>query len=129
MEKTQGLSRYQLLDEKSARKFHLEEMKNGVNVSGTATCDENGETYNLDEGRIEKFIAQSKNKEYLQIWKRNGQLIDLFWLVRHNPLATLPIKSKKKFKYEKFKELCIEYSLASFLTNEFIKPFKALHHE
>ena len=40
---------YQLLDEKSACKFHLEEMKNGVNVSGTATCDENGETYNLDE--------------------------------------------------------------------------------
>ena len=83
----------------------------------------------LDEGRIEKFIAQSKNKEYLQIWKRNEQLIDLFWFVRHNPLDKLPIKSKKKFKYEKFKELCIEYSLASFLTNEFIKPFKALHHE
>ena len=40
---------YQLLDEKSACKFHLEEMKNEVNVSGTATCDENGETYNLDE--------------------------------------------------------------------------------
>lgn len=83
----------------------------------------------LDDGRIEKFIAQSKNKEYLQIWKRNEQLIDLFWFVRHNPLDKLPIKSKKKFKYEKFKELCIEYSLASFLTNEFIKPFKALHHE
>ena len=83
----------------------------------------------LDEGRIEKFIAQSKNKEYLQIWKRNEQLIDLFWFVRHNPLDKLPLKSKKKFKYEKFKELCIEYSLASFLTNEFIKPFKALHHE
>lgn len=40
---------YQLLDEKSACKFHLEGMKNGVNVSGTAACDENGETYNLDE--------------------------------------------------------------------------------
>ena len=26
--------------------IYLEEMKNGVNVSGTATCDENGETYN-----------------------------------------------------------------------------------
>lgn len=39
---------YQLLDEASACKFHLEEMKNGVNVSGTATCDETGETYNLE---------------------------------------------------------------------------------
>ena len=38
-------------------------------------------------------------------------------------------KTKKEFKYEKFKKVCIEYSLASFLTNEFIKPFKALHHE
>lgn len=39
---------YQLLDEVSACKFSLEEMKNGVNVSGTATCDETGETYNLE---------------------------------------------------------------------------------
>lgn len=83
----------------------------------------------LDEGRIEKFIAHSKNKEYLQIWKRNEQLIDLFWFVRHNPLKELPLKTKREFKYEKFKKVCIEYSLASFLTNEFIKPFKALHHD
>ena len=83
----------------------------------------------LDEGRIEKFIAQSKNKEYLQIWKRNEQLIDLFWFVRHNPLEKLPLKSKKKFKYDKFKKICVEYSLSSFLTDQFIQPFKELHHE
>lgn len=40
---------YALVDEKSACKFSLEEMKNGVNVNGTATCDETGETYNLGE--------------------------------------------------------------------------------
>lgn len=49
----------------------------------------------LDEGRIEKFIAQSKNKEYLKIWRRNEQLIDLFWFVRNIPLEKLPLKSKR----------------------------------
>lgn len=83
----------------------------------------------LDEGRIEKFIAQSKNKEYLKIWRRNEQLIDLFWFVRNIPLEKLPLKSKKKFKYDKFKKICVEYSLSSFLTDQFIEPFKELHHE
>lgn len=83
----------------------------------------------LDEGRIEKFIAQSKNKEYLKIWRRNEQLIDLFWFVRNIPLEKLPLKSKKKFKYDKFKKICVEYSLSSFLTDQFIQPFKELHHE
>lgn len=83
----------------------------------------------LDEGRIEKFIAQSKNKEYLKIWRRNEQLIDLFWFVRNIPLEKLPLKSKKKFKYDKFKKVCIEYYLSSFLTDQFIQPFKELYHE
>ena len=83
----------------------------------------------LDEGRIEKFIAQSKNKEYLKIWRRNEQLIDLFWFVRNIPLEKLPLKSKKKFKYDKFKKVCIEYSLSSFITDQFIQPFKELYHE
>lgn len=83
----------------------------------------------LDEGRIEKFIAQSKNREYLKIWRRNEQLIDLFWFVRNIPLEKLPLKSKKKFKYDKFKKVCIEYSLSSFLTDQFIQPFKELYHE
>lgn len=83
----------------------------------------------LDEGRIEKFIAQSKNEEYLKIWRRNEQLIDLFWFVRNIPLEKLPLKSKKKFKYDKFKKVCIEYSLSSFLTDQFIQPFKELYHE
>lgn len=83
----------------------------------------------LDDGRIEKFIAQSKNKEYLQVWRRNEQLIDLFWFVKNIPLEKLPLKSKKKFKYDKFKKVCVEYSLSSFLTDQFIQPFKELHHE
>ena len=81
----------------------------------------------LDEyGTIYKFLEAKPNKEYSGAWERNRKLIDLFWFVGNVPLDSLPIKKKKVFKYEKFKELCIEYSLASFLTNEFIKPFKKL---
>ena len=81
----------------------------------------------LDEyGTIYKFLEAKPNKEYSEAWERNRKLIDLFWFVGNVPLDSLPIKKKKVFKYEKFKELCIEYSLASFLTNEFIKPFKKL---
>nr|UWI27734.1 MAG: 5'-3' exonuclease [Bacteriophage sp.] len=81
----------------------------------------------LDEGTIHKFLEDENNREkYLDVWERNRQLIDLFYFVGHNPLDKLPLKTKKKFKYEKFKAICIEYSLASFLTNEFIKPFKEL---
>lgn len=81
----------------------------------------------LDEyGTIYKFLEAKPNKEYYEAWERNRKLIDLFWFVDNVPLDSLPIKKKKVFKYEKFRELCIEYSLASFLTNEFIKPFKKL---
>lgn len=81
----------------------------------------------LDEyGTIYKFLEAKPNKEYQEAWDRNRKLIDLFWFVGNVPLDKMPIKRKKTFKYEKFKELCIEYSLASFLTNEFIKPFKKL---
>lgn len=81
----------------------------------------------LDEyGTIYKFLEAKPNKEYSEAWERNRKLIDLFWFVGNVPLDSLPIKKKKVFKYEKFRELCIEYSLASFLTNEFIKPFKKL---
>lgn len=81
----------------------------------------------LDEyGSIYKYLEAKPNKEYQEAWERNQKLIDLFWFVRNVPLESMPIKSKKKFNYDKFKGVCIEYSLSSFLTNEFIKPFKNL---
>ena len=62
----------------------------------------------VDEGRIEKFIGESKKKEYVEIWKRNEELMEVLWFVRDNGLDKLGIKWKKKFKYEKLKEVCME---------------------
>lgn len=75
---------------------------------------------------IYKYLEAKPNKEYQEAWERNRKLIDLFWFVGNVPLDKLPLKRKKTFNYDKFRKLCIEYSLASFLTKEFIKPFKEL---
>lgn len=40
---------YGLVDETSACRFHLEEMKDGMNVSGTVICEETDEIYNLGD--------------------------------------------------------------------------------
>lgn len=81
----------------------------------------------LDEYKsIYKYLEAKPNKEYQEAWDRNRKLIDLFWFVGNVPLDKMPIKRKKTFNYDKFRKLCIEYSLASFLTKEFIKPFKEL---
>ena len=81
----------------------------------------------LDEYKsIYKYLEAKPNKEYQEAWERNRKLIDLFWFVGNVPLDKMPIKRKKTFNYDKFRKLCIEYSLASFLTKEFIKPFKEL---
>lgn len=81
----------------------------------------------LDEGTIHKFLEDEGNREkYLEVWERNRKLIDLFWFVGNVKLEKLPIKEYKstELKLRKFQDVCKEYSLASFLTNEFIKPFK-----
>lgn len=81
----------------------------------------------LDEYKsIYKYLEVKPNKEYQEAWERNRKLIDLFWFVGNVPLDKIPLKRKKTFNYDKFRKLCIEYSLASFLTKEFIKPFKEL---
>lgn len=81
----------------------------------------------LDEYKsIYKYLEAKPNKEYQEAWERNRKLIDLFWFVGNIPLDKIPLKRKKTFNYDKFRKLCIEYSLASFLTKEFIKPFKEL---
>ena len=81
----------------------------------------------LDEYKsIYKYLEAKPNKEYQEAWERNRKLIDLFWFVGNVPLDKIPLKRKKTFNYDKFRKLCIEYSLASFLTKEFIKPFKEL---
>ena len=62
------------------------------------------------------------------VYEKNRQLIDLKWYINNIPLKSLPIKryKDKNLKLEKFKEICITYSLASFMTNNFIKVFQEL---
>lgn len=55
---------------------------------------------------------------------RNRNLIDLTLFISKFPIKS-PVKEypNNKLKLKKFKELCIEYSFSSFMTNEFMKPF------
>lgn len=82
----------------------------------------------LDEyGTLDKFLEHHQTS-HVEIAERNKKLIDLRLFQKEVPLSKLPMKkfANKEIKYKKFKEVCIEYSLASFMTNEFMKPFKDL---
>lgn len=84
----------------------------------------------LDEyGSLQNFLDHHHQTSHIEIAERNKKLIDIKWWVENVPLVKLPLKEykNKDIKYNKFKNLCIEYSLSSFLTNEFMKPFKELH--
>lgn len=84
----------------------------------------------LDEfGTLENYLKHHNQTSHVEIAERNKKLIDLKWWVDNIPLVKLPIKEYKdnEIRYEKFKKIAIEYSLSSFFTNEFIKPFKELH--
>lgn len=83
----------------------------------------------LDEyGTLDKFLEHHHQTSHVEIAERNKKLIDLKLFQKEVPLSKLPMKkfANKEIKYKKFKEVCIEYSLASFMTNEFMKPFKDL---
>ena len=57
----------------------------------------------------------------------NQQLIDLKWFVENYPIHPdqLPLRTYEnpKIPYDRFKTLCNDYSLSSFLNNVFIKTF------
>ena len=65
-------------------------------------------------------------KEMEKVRKRNQKLIDLRWFVEHNKMIELPLynKSKKEINLKKFKEICITYSLSSFMTKNFMDIFE-----
>jgi hypothetical protein len=70
--------------------------------------------------------ADDKMKE---VYERNKQLIDLKWFVDNHSLdldKVLKTYTRRKINYEKFREVCIEYSFNSFMTDIFIEPFKKL---
>lgn len=79
-------------------------------------------------GSIKNYLKDHDDEKMKAVYEKNRQLIDLKWYIKNIPLNSLPIKryNDKNLKLEKFKEICITYSLASFMTNNFIKVFQEL---
>lgn len=79
-------------------------------------------------GSINNYLKDHDDEKMKAVYEKNRQLIDLKWYINNIPLKSLPIKryKDKNIKLEKFKEICITYSLASFMTNNFIKVFQEL---
>lgn len=78
---------------------------------------------------IDKYLEVNEDPKMKEIYGRNKQLIDLKWFVSNHKLnldGVLKEYTKSKINYNKFREICIEYSFNSFLTDIFIKPFKEL---
>lgn len=87
----------------------------------------------LDEyGSIEKAIESGywkDPKEATELWKKNRLLIDLNYFLEFTPLdaRNIPMVEKKKpIDIDKFLRICNKYSLNSFKTDLFIKPFEQL---
>ena len=79
-------------------------------------------------GSINNYLKDHDDEKMKAVYEKNRQLIDLKWYINNIHLKSLPIKkyNDKNLKLEKFKEICITYSLASFMTNNFIKVFQEL---
>ena len=85
----------------------------------------------LDENPKFWDYVESLPEEQQLILKRNKKLIDLnFFLNRFNK-KVVPLKSYRtpSIRVQKFRNIAISYSFSSFLTNEFMKPFKKLNDE
>ncbi len=81
-------------------------------------------------GTIDKYLELNEDQKMKEIYGRNKQLIDLKWFVNTHKLnheGVLKLYTISKINYTKFREVCIEYSFNSFLTDIFIKPFKNLN--
>lgn len=83
-------------------------------------------------GSISNYIQVNHDvsDKLLDIVTRNHKLIDLKWFIDNNPLHCksdiLKTYTRGSINYDKFKEICIEYSFNSFMTGIFIEPFKKL---
>lgn len=77
----------------------------------------------------ERFINGLSEEDRL-IMDRNNRLINLKWFIDEYPIRRsrrnkpLNFFNEKAIKTKEFKEICIEYSLNSFMTNEFMNTFK-----
>ena len=79
-------------------------------------------------GSINNYLKDHDDEKMKAVYEKNRQLIDLKWYIKNIPLKSLPIKryKDKSLNLDKFREICITYSLASFMTNNFIKVFQEL---
>ena len=78
---------------------------------------------------IAKYLELNADDKMRDVYERNKQLIDLKWFVDNHKLdldQVLKTYTRRKINYEKFREVCIEYSFNSFMTDIFIEPFKKL---
>ena len=78
---------------------------------------------------IAKYLELNADAKMKEVYERNKQLIDLKWFVDNHSLdldKVLKTYTRRKINYEKFREVCIEYSFNSFMTDIFIEPFKKL---
>lgn len=80
-------------------------------------------------GSIKSYLSNNEDEKMKAIYEKNKKLIDLRWYIKNIPLKKVPIKtySDGSLNLDKFREICITYSLASFMTNNFIKVFKSLN--
>lgn len=87
-------------------------------------------------GSIKNYLSggqcipgDDKHQKMLEIYERNKKLIDLNWFVDNYPLdlkKVLKTYDNNKINYRNFKEICIDYSFNSFMTEIFIEPFRKL---
>lgn len=78
---------------------------------------------------IAKYLELNADDKMKAVYERNKQLIDLKWFVDNHSLdldKVLKTYTRRNINYEKFREVCIEYSFNSFMTDIFIEPFKKL---
>lgn len=78
---------------------------------------------------IAKYLELNADGKIREVYERNKQLIDLKWFVDNHKLdldKVLKTYTRRKINYDKFREVCIEYSFNSFMTDIFIEPFKKL---
>ena len=78
---------------------------------------------------IAKYLELNDDDKMREVYERNKQLIDLKWFIDNHKLdidKVLKTYTRGKINYNKFREVCIEYSFNSFMTDIFIEPFKKL---
>ena len=78
---------------------------------------------------IERYLKLNADQKMATLYNRNKQLIDLKWFIDNHDLDLDSVLRKyrnHRISYNKFKDVCSEYSFNSFMTDIFIEPFKKL---